>query len=206
MRLYYRSDCPFCWKVRIALHELSVPYEVVRIHLGETHPDVLRLNPNKTIPVLVIDDLVLWESNTILEYLEERFGPRLLAGEPAARARARTLVDYADTIVGPALRGLVFEKRAKPKAAWDRKVIADSERRWRASLRYLETALDGRMWFGDAVGFAECALIPRFGLAEHYGVGVDSAQPNLLRWYTAFKTRPSFRATVPWVQACEDRI
>ncbi len=198
MRLYHRPDCPFCWKVRIALHELSVRYEGVGIRLGEKHPDVLRLNPNGTVPVLVADDLVLWQSNTILEYLEDRFGPRLLSGDPAARAKARSLVDLADGVAGPALRGLVFEKRAKPPAQWDRAVIAESEARWRACLDDLERILGARTWFvEDAVGFAECALIPRFGLAERYGAGVGPAHPNLLRWYAAFRTRRSFRETAP---------
>ena len=31
--LYHRADCPFCWKVRIALHELDVPYKEVEIKL-----------------------------------------------------------------------------------------------------------------------------------------------------------------------------
>ena len=43
--LYQRDDCPFCWKVQLAMTELQIEHQIVDIVLGEKHPQVLRSNP-----------------------------------------------------------------------------------------------------------------------------------------------------------------
>ena len=76
--LYHRSDCPFCWKVRIALVELGINYQLIDTVLGEKHPEVIKYNPKGSVPVFVDGPTVIWESNTILEYLEDVYGPEKL--------------------------------------------------------------------------------------------------------------------------------
>ena len=196
--LYHRADCPFCWKVRIALHELDVPYKEIEIKLGEKHPDVLALSPKGTVPVMVDGNLVIWESSIILEYLEDdHHAKRLLPDAAGERALVRSLHYYSDAIVGPAIRDLIFEKRSKPKKSWGAAVIADSDKRWRRRLTELEAKLNEDDRFAAAFSFADCALLPRFGLADHYGAGVDKRHPGLLAWYQTMRRRPSFRATEP---------
>ena len=81
--LFERTDCPFCWKVRIALAEMGVEYRIEATRLGEKHPEVARLSPTGTVPVLVDGDTAIWESAVILEYLDSRYGPgRLFPGTP----------------------------------------------------------------------------------------------------------------------------
>ena len=161
-------------------------------------PALLDLSPQRTTPVLADGDVVLWESSIILDYLDERYGPEVLLGrDPALRARARSVQYYSDRIVGPALREVIFEKRDKPEADWDQARIEKGMAGWRQCMAYLEAWLDGAPFFADRFSVAECALLPRFGLAELYGAGVDATFPGLFAWYEASRERPSFRTSHP---------
>lgn len=196
--LYYRADCPFCWKVRIALVELDIKYRSIETQLGEKHPDVQRLNPKGSVPVFVDGDTTIWESSVIIEYLLD--GPRqsqLLPGTPENRSTARLLHSYSDSVVGPALRGLVFEKRAKPETDWNIETIQKSEQAWEQCQEQLAQWLGDKEYFCDQFSIAECALLARFGIAEFYDAQIPNQMQNLKRWYQNGRQRPSFQSTFP---------
>ena len=83
----YRSGN--CYKVKLALHLLDIPYEWVAVDIlkGETRSEAfLAKNPNGKIPVLELEDgTCLWESNAILNFLAE--GSEFLPGEPRLRTQ-----------------------------------------------------------------------------------------------------------------------
>lgn len=198
IRLYERTDCPFCWKVRIALEDLGIRYEIVSTRLGEKHPDVVRLSPVRTVPVMVDGDSVIWESAVILDYLDSRYAPgQLIPPEPAEEARVRLLHAYSDKQLGACLRTLVFEMRSKPEREWDRERLEEGRRDWEACQAWLEDELDGRDYFGGKFGAADCALGSRFGVAEAYGVAVNPAYPGLQRWLESMKSRSSWQSAYP---------
>ena len=75
--------------------ELNLPFEQEDWGAGfrTTHdPAYLALNPNGLVPVIKDDDFVLWESNTIIRYLANRYGGDALY--PAAGARAGQWIDW----------------------------------------------------------------------------------------------------------------
>ena len=86
--LYSMQRSGNCYKVRLALAQLRIPYELVEVDIlkGETHtPDFLSKNPNGQIPLLEIEpDRYLAESNAILWFLAER--SELLRDDPVERA------------------------------------------------------------------------------------------------------------------------
>jgi len=197
--LYQRTDCPFCWKVRLALAELFMPYEVVETTLGEKHPQLQLLSPTGTVPVLVDGEVVIWESGVMLEYLNAKcVASALVPASPASGASVRSLHAYSDKCVGPALRDLVFEKRSKPAEQWDMQLITDSEQRWVQCQDYLEAQLAHKTFFGGQVySAADCALAARCGVAEAYGAGVTGSHPGLLAWYERVQSRESWLHAVP---------
>jgi glutathione S-transferase len=201
--LYQRTDCPFCWKVRLALCELDLPFTVLDSQLGEPHPDVIRLSPKKTVPVLVDDGQVIWESAVIVEYLQDRYGeadplsPGNAAEKAAEKAKTRLLHSYSDTLLGPGLRKLVFEKRSRPEREWSAEQIADGQAAFKVCLSILETQLVKPPPEDEILSSADCALAARFGVAEAYGAGVDENFPALLSWFTAIKDRPSWQRAYP---------
>lgn len=192
--LYQRTDCPFCWKVRIAMAELGLTFQEVATSLGEKHPSVIALSPTASVPLLVDGDVCIWDSAVILEYLDSRYGDRRLFGtEPARQAAIRQLQVYSDKLVGPCLRELVFEKRSKPSSGWDLDKIANGETAWRECMAWLEKNMPG----GSGFTAADCALAARFGVAEAYEAGVEEVFPRLKAWFEGVKKRPSWRQAYP---------
>lgn len=198
LTLYQRTDCPFCWKVRIALAEQNIEHQQVDTVLGEKHPEIQRLSPTGTVPVLSDGELAVWESAVILDYIDARYAPgRLISDEPVTAARERLLQAYSDKIVGGCLKDIVFEKRSRPEREWDREKLREGELRWRDCQGWLERQLADRHYFGEGYSVADCALAARFGVAEAYGVGVNEDFPELLRWYRGVKARPSWAQAFP---------
>jgi glutathione S-transferase len=201
--LYDKRDCPFCWKVRLALVETGQNFELRYYPDSERPTEVKALNPGGTVPILYHADVLITDSALALEYIEDVAGPALLPKDPRLRHRARTFHHYSTSVIGPAVREAIFEMRDKPEAERDHARIEKSVSAWGACLDYMEGQLGGEEFFAEAFSVAECALVPRLGLAEGYGIGVDSSHPQLLRWYRAIKTRPSFQLSAPLGLPCE---
>lgn len=196
--LYHRGDCPFCWKVRIALCELGIDFQERATVAGESHSAVAHLSPTGTVPVLLDGDLVLWDSSVIIEYLDSRYGNhRLYTTDPITQALIRQLQVYSDKIVGAGLRDLVFEKRSKPASQWDRDVIERSEQAWRDCMGWLEARRTDETWSVHEFSAADCALAARFGVAEAYDAAVTDEFPGLFDWYQAVKARRAWTLAYP---------
>jgi GSH-dependent disulfide-bond oxidoreductase len=101
----YTHNTPNGHKIAIALEELGLPYEVVRVnvHTGaQFAPDFMQLNPNAKVPVLRDDEtgVVTAESNAILLYLAEKTG-RLMPKGPVGRAKLVELLFFQAASLGP---------------------------------------------------------------------------------------------------------
>ena len=195
-RLYNKQECPFCWPVRIALAEAKLPFQQITLADDDDRAPLRQLSPIATMPILMVNDDPIWESEVILEYLHDVTGDLLLPDEPKDRASARLLASY-HKVLGKSLREIVFEKRAKPQADWDWQRLNEAEQGWRKSLSWLEVRQGDAEFFMTKFSIAECALFPRFALAEHYGVGVDERHPGLLAWYQNLKQRSSCLSSRP---------
>lgn len=196
MKLYDKPECPFCWKVRLALHECGIEAERLDAQSAVHRPVWQALTPRKTVPVLVAGEQAIYESNAILEYLAD-IGARLLPDSPADRIQPRLLNAYIDGVIGPALREVIFEKRGKAEAEWDQARIQRGIKAFDQALGYLSEQLGDREFFADRYSFPECALTARFGLAEAYGVAIPDRFANLQDWFARMKARPSYPATAP---------
>lgn len=196
IRLYDKAECPFCYRVRLCLGRLGVEHEL-RAHDRPEHEAEWRsLTQAQTVPVFVEGDLVLTDSWVILEYLQDRYGG--LMPEPAEkRARARELTRYADNPVGRGIREVIFEKRSKPEAEWDRARIAAGTEAYLAALPALDAELGGSDAFVETYSFADAALTARFALALAYGVALPDDTPNLRRYFAARVADPFFRRASP---------
>lgn len=83
----------YCHRVRIVLAEKGVTVDVINVE-PDNHPEELaENNPYNSVPTLLDRDLVLYEPNIMMEYLDERFPhPPLLPVYPVARANTRLLM------------------------------------------------------------------------------------------------------------------
>ncbi|MFO7704512.1 MAG: glutathione S-transferase N-terminal domain-containing protein [Halopseudomonas sp.] len=83
----------YCHRVRIVLAEKGVTVDIINVE-PDNHPEELaENNPYNSVPTLLDRDLVLYEPNIMMEYLDERFPhPPLLPVYPVARANTRLLM------------------------------------------------------------------------------------------------------------------
>src|SRR3546814_12216764 len=93
MVLYSGTTCPFSQRCRFVLFEKGMDFEIRDIDLYNKPEDISVMNPYGQVPILVERDLVLYESNIINEYIDERFPhPQLMRADPVMLARTRLIM------------------------------------------------------------------------------------------------------------------
>jgi RNA polymerase-associated protein len=105
MTLYSSSLDIYSHRVRIVLAEKGVAVDVINTDSNEKLEDLLELNPYGNAPTLVDRELVLYDANIIMEYLDERFPhPPLMPVYPVARAKTRLMIYRIDKEWGALVR------------------------------------------------------------------------------------------------------
>jgi RNA polymerase-associated protein len=93
MGLYSDPLDPYCHQVRIVLAEKGVSVDILTTSCDTPPEELAEINPYNTLPTLVDRELVLYQANTIMEYLDERFPhPPLLPVYPVSRAKSRLMM------------------------------------------------------------------------------------------------------------------
>ena len=200
--LYDKAECPFCWKVRLALTTKSLQVEQITIDAENKPADFLALSPTGKVPLLISNGELISESSVIIETLELwQPNPTLLGKHPHERERIATLNHYSDTVVGPAIRDAIFTQRGHPSSQWDMGAIEQSKRNWSDCLAWLNNQFKpsdpSRPAFLSCFSLAECALLPRFALASAYGLHQAKEFPELQRWFNYHRQQPYFVTTAP---------
>jgi glutathione S-transferase len=187
--LYDADRCPYCARVRIALAEKGLEYEVVAVDLDDRPAWIYEKNPLGRVPVLEEDDFVLPESAVINEYLEERWPePALWPADPGERALGRLLVHRFDELGRP-----YYQLRRGEEGAGDR---LDAQLAALATLLERQPFLSGREF-----GLADVAYVPWILRArEAMGVSLDP-YPALAGWIERLAERPSVAAESELVAA-----
>lgn len=91
--LFSDSKSPSSHRVRLVAKEKDIPIEVIDVDVDNLPEDLLELNPYGTLPTLVDRDLVLYDPQVIIEYLDERFPhPPLMSVDPISKARSRQML------------------------------------------------------------------------------------------------------------------
>jgi glutathione S-transferase len=148
----------------------------------------LQKNPNGLVPVIVDGDFVLWESNSIIRYLANKWvAEALLPVEPQARAEVDRWIDWQATEFNSAWRYAFSAIVRKNPAFHDAREIEASRQQWTRMV----AILDGQLarTGGHVAGAA-------FTLADiPVGLSVN-------RWFMTPFERPSF----PHVEAYYERL
>ena len=198
IRLYSARLSMFGAKVQIAAFEKSIPLDIVMVPFTQTegyspkHPEVVRINPKKQVPVLINGDLELFDSTQILEYLEDLHPqPALWPDGIAARARARQMEHMSDEVYFPHIIRLMGLQHSldDPQAV---AAIAGA----RAFYARLENLLQGREFVMESFSFADIALYMAMLFGERLGAPLTPATPLLLAWRGSMSARPSVQSAV----------
>ncbi len=197
MRLYDYPDCPFAQKVRIVLAEKELEYETVFIDLrqGEQRTaDFLKLNPYGRVPVLIDEEVVVYDSTMINEYLEDEYPhPSLMPEDSAGKARVRTLEDFCDNSFLPSA-GFVQAELAKPEEDQDEARLQRYRKGLTDGLVRLEGFLAGREFLADEFSLADVAFVPAVMNLSRLGVEVDPRLRSVAAWVNRLRQRPSVQS------------
>ena len=108
MKLYSGALSMFGAKAEIALREKGVPFELELVAFARErgyqpkHPEVVRVNPKRQVPVLLDGSVEIFDSTQIFEYLEDRWPePALWPRAAGERAQARQLEHCSDEVFFP---------------------------------------------------------------------------------------------------------
>lgn len=122
MTFFSDGSDQYSHRVRIVLAEKGVTVDVLDMDPAHLPKELADINPYNTLPTLVDRDLVLYEPNVMMEYLDERFPhPPLLPVYPVARAQSRLYVhriqrdwcDLADVLLSGKGRETAISKARK---------------------------------------------------------------------------------------------
>jgi glutathione S-transferase len=199
IKLYDFLPCPFGQKVRIVLAEKGLSYELVQIDFtqGEQRkPDFLRFNPFGRVPVLIDEDITVYDSTVIAEYLEDEYPePPLLPaiGSSALRARARTWEDFADTSFTPQV-GQLMGEMGKPETDRDPARLQRFHRSIERVLDFLNHELQGQEYLAQQFSIADIGFVPRLVVLKDLGLDPAQNRPNVDAWLNRMIDRPSIQS------------
>lgn len=198
-KLYHQVLCPFSRKVRVALKEKKLEFNLQLEKPWEGREDFLAINPAGQVPVLEdLHAMVISDSSVICEYLDEAYPDRPLIGpELYQRAEARRLqVWFDEKFHKEVTEKLVFEKSLKKVKGlgWpDSQVIRQGNKNLHLHLEYIGWLLKRRHWLaGDHFTIADIAAGAHLSCLDFINAMDWDRHEIVKEWYIRLKSRPSF--------------
>lgn len=189
MKLYSGPLSMFGAKAEIALREKGFDFELemvpfeMKVLYEPKHPEVVRINPKRQVPVLIDGDLELFDSTQIFEYLETlKRDPALWPAEPRARARARLLEHKSDEVYFPHIIRLMSDPKAPGAHEASGRFYEEMER-----------TIGEREWLAGAYGFADIAFYMAQLFGERMGAPISGDLVHLQAWRDRMSDRPAVR-------------
>ncbi len=199
--LHHLPLSPYARKVRLALAEKRLAFELRVEKPWERRPDYLALNPSGSIPTLVEETgLAIPDSSVICEYLDEAYPDIPLLGHTLAeRVEVRRLVAWLDgRFAQEVTRNLYGEKvlkRLSGSGQPDANALRVGFINLKTHLAYIGWLAESRKWLGgNMMSLADLAAAGHLSTLDFCGDVDWSAVPAARDWYARMKSRPSFRA------------
>jgi len=188
MVLYSGTTCPFSQRCRFVLFEKGMDFEIRDIDLYNKPEDIAVMNPYGQVPILVERDLILYESNIINEYIDERFPhPQLMPADPVMRARTRLfLYNFEKELF---IHVSVLENRATP----DEKALEHARNSIRDRLSQLAPMLlKSKFMLGEEFSMLDVAIAPLLWRLDHYGIELPKNAAPIQKYAERIFSRPAY--------------
>lgn len=189
MVLYSDPVTPIGHAVRIVLSEKDINVEVNFIDGHDRPEELVELNPYNSVLTLIDRDLVLYEAQIIMEYLDERFPhPPLMPVDPVARAtnrqfRYRVMRD---------LYALVEDIEGNNDIA-----AANARKSMRDHLTAIAPAFEQKPFFmSDEYSLIDCCMAPLLWRINSYGIKLPAATKSLMKYGERLFTRSAFKESL----------
>lgn len=186
MVLYSGTTCPFSHRCRFVLFEKGMDFEIRDVDLYNKPEDIGVMNPYGQVPILVERDLILYESNIINEYIDERFPhPQLMPADPVMRARARLFLFRFEQELFVHVRQLEQSQGGKAGER-AREAIRDS------LTQIAPIFTKQKFILGDEFSMIDVAIAPLMWRLEHYNIDLGKAAAPILKYSERIFSRQAF--------------
>ncbi len=196
-RLVSFTTCPYVQRALIVVCEKDLPIEIEFIEPDDRPDWFWDLSPRGKVPLLIVGQTALFESQAICEYLEEVHPqPPLMPTDPIWRARDRAWFSYAgEDLIAPLYQMMTAGRESR---------FSRARARLEQGLRRLGEELGERSWLsgdGERFGMADVAVAPVFARLEllkswdSYELPPELAQ--VAAWGARIMARPAVRSALP---------
>ncbi len=200
IKIWGRTDSSNVQKVLWCCGELGIEFERQDWggkFGGNKDPDYLAMNPNGLVPTLKDGDFVLWESNSIMRYLNAKYGQgTLLPSTPEGMARANRWMDWQLSAFNPIIVPLFFATVRTPPDKRDPQAIQSATEKTAKAWQMVEDQLaQTRFLGGEEFSLGDIPL----GVWAYRWFNLPIERPkqaNLENWYERLKQRKPYQAHI----------
>jgi RNA polymerase-associated protein len=184
MTLYSGTTCPFSQRCRIVLFEKGMDFQIHDVDIFNKPEDLALMNPYNRVPVLVDRDLILYESNIINEYIDDRFPhPQLMPADPVMRARARLFLYRFEQELFSHIEPVEKNHKSAEKS---RVVIRDN------LVQIAPVFARQKFMLGEEFSMLDVAIAPLLWRLDHYNIVLPKQAAPLMKYAERIFTRPAF--------------
>ena len=197
IKIWGRTDSSNVQKVLWCFGELGIEFD--RTDLGgkfggNKEPAYLGMNPNGLVPTIQDGAFILWESNSIMRYLNEKYGQgKLLPSSIEGRANANRWMDWQLSALNPAIVPLFWNLVRTPAEKRDPKVVQGALDKTSAAWQMVENQLaQGAFVAGDNLSLGDIPI----GVWVYRWFNLPIERPKLARldaWYQRLRERPAYQ-------------
>ncbi len=207
-KLISATPSPYARKVRIALAEKGLPFQLLTEVPWDSTTSTPRYNPLEKLPVLLLEDgSSVYESSYILQYLELKH-PQipLLPDDTDGWLAARKLEVLCDGVCDAVVLSLFEKTRAGGGSPeW----LARQRRKIDGGVAEMAKIVGSRHWaVGDRFGLGDIAVGTAVGYlsVRFQEMPWRTLYPSLALFSDRLEQRPSFKDSVPYAQTITDKV
>jgi stringent starvation protein A len=192
MTLFSDARDHYSHRVRMVLAEKGVTVDIVDVDPNKKPEALADINPYNNLPTLLDRDLVLYEANVIMEYLDERFPhPPLLPVYPVQRALSRLWITRVEKEWSSKLDILMANKGRET-------VITKARKELRESVIAIAPIFGEMPYFmNEEFTLVDCCVAPILWRLKEVGVTLpEKSTRPLLKYMQMMFEREAFRASL----------
>jgi stringent starvation protein A len=189
MVLYSDSISPIGHAVRIVLAEKDINVDVNYVSADNLPEEITELNPYNTALTLIDRELVLYDAQIIMEYLDERFPhPPLMPVDPVSRASNRQ-IRYR--VINDLYAAVDEISNA------DENIVANAKKNIRDHLTAISSAFTQKPFFmSDEYSLVDCCMAPLLWRLDYFGIKLPASARPLQQYAHRLFERPAFKPSL----------
>lgn len=184
----------------LVIEELGIPVKRVKVDLkagDNKKPEYLKLNPNAKVPLIVHDDMPIFESSAITMYLGEQFGvaKKLYPAPGPKRGEAMKWIAWTNVTLGDAVYNWCRNTSWLPADMQNAKAGEAAKKEMHDHLAILDKALAGKQYLTGEYTLADTHVNSFCDWLRHMQVDFKP-YANLNAWTARCTERPAYKKVI----------